>query len=93
MYLKIIPIITEKSTLAATHGQYHFNVNADATKVQIKQEVEKMYGKKVATVNAMTIRKKVRQIGKAKSLTKRQAGKKVIVTFLNKESIDINKTK
>ncbi len=93
MYLKITPIITEKSTLAASHGKYHFNVNAEATKVQIKQELEKMYGKKVSAVNAMVIRKKVRQIGKARSLTKRQAGKKVIVTFANKESIDINKTK
>lgn len=93
MHLRISPIITEKSTLAAALGKYHFNVNADTTKVQIKQEVEKMYGKKVASVKSMTVRKKVRQIGKAKTLTKRQAGKKVIVTFVNKESIDINKTK
>ena len=93
MYLKITPIVTEKSTVASTNGQYHFRVNSDATKVQIKQELEKLYGKKVSTVKSMTIRKKVREIGRNKSLTKRQAGKKVIVTFANRESIDINKTK
>jgi large subunit ribosomal protein L23 len=93
MQLNITPIVTEKSTLAAAEGKYHFNVSSNATKVQIKQTLEKMYGKKVAKVNAISVPKKTRLIGKAKPFVKRKATKKVIVTFLNKESVDINKTK
>lgn len=93
MNLHITPIVTEKSTLASTLGKYQFSVPAAATKVQVKMQLEQMYGKKVAKVNAVNVRRKTRQVGRGKTFTKRQATKKVIVTFVGKEAIDINKTK
>ena len=52
------PIITEKSMMATTMGQYTFEVLEDATKVEIAQAVELAFpGRKVKKVNGyeMTI--------------------------------------
>ena len=47
------PHITEKSTEAAAQGQYTFVVNNAATKIDIKNAVEKIFGVKVLTVNTV----------------------------------------
>lgn len=47
------PHITEKSTEAAAQGQYAFVVNNAATKIDIKNAVEKIFGVKVLSVNTM----------------------------------------
>ena len=42
------PIITEKSMMATAQGQYTFEVNMDATKVEIAQAIEMAFpGRKV----------------------------------------------
>ena len=44
--------LTEKgSLLTEKHNKYVFRVNPNANKVQIKQAIEKLFGKKVADVN------------------------------------------
>ncbi len=45
------PIITEKTTLVAEQGKIVFDVKSDATKTEIKQAVETIYGVKVKSVN------------------------------------------
>ncbi len=90
--LAITPIVTEKSSIAAVQSKYLFYVPVDATKVDVTREIEKIYGKKVAKVNMITTRAKVRVAGKRK-MVKRKEKRKAIVTFANKETIDINKTK
>ena len=48
------PVITEKSMNAMAEKKYTFLVHPEATKVQIKEAVEKMFeGTKVASVNTM----------------------------------------
>jgi len=84
------PIITEKTQKQNTKGQYVFEVNMDANKVEIAKAVEKMYGVTVSDVNTM------RQIGKKKSRMtktkvstgKTQTFKKAIVSLQEGDLID-----
>jgi large subunit ribosomal protein L23 len=82
------PIITEKATMASEHGAVVFQVAMDATKPQIKEAVEAVFGVKVKAVNT-TITK-----GKAKKFRGR-AGvrsdkKKAYVTLEEGNSIDVS---
>ena len=48
------PIVTEKSMNSMSEKKYTFSVHPDATKLQIKDAVEKMFnGAKVASVNTV----------------------------------------
>ena len=47
------PHITEKSTDAAAIGSYTFVVDINATKIDIKNAVEKLFGVKVLSVNTV----------------------------------------
>jgi large subunit ribosomal protein L23 len=91
--LLITPIVTEKSTLDAQNGKYHFYVPFNATKVDVAREVGFIYGKKVASVNMVSTREKTRTAGRKSPMVKRKAKKKAIVTFANKELIDLSKSK
>ena len=56
----IRPHITEKSTMDAQDGKYTFVVNMKATKIDIKNAVEKIFGVKVLSVNTMHVKGKKR---------------------------------
>ena len=47
------PHITEKSTDAAANGKYTFVVDINATKIDVKKAVEKIFNVKVLAVNTM----------------------------------------
>ncbi len=85
-------IVTEKSNQQSHIGAYHFKVPMNATKIAIKQAMQKLYGKKVASVNLIKVPAKTRNLGK-KVMTKRKPYKKAIVTFVGNEKIEINNTK
>lgn len=89
--LVITPIVTEKSTLDAQLGKYHFYVPFNATKVDIAREIGHIYGKEVKSVNIISTREKYRAAGRKNPMVKRKAKKKAIVTFANKELIDLSK--
>lgn len=92
MYQLIItPLITEKSTFESQEGKYHFYVPKNANKIEIKKQLEKMYGKKVQKVTISNSNAKLRLVGRSRTITKRPARKKAIVTFINKEHVDLNK--
>jgi large subunit ribosomal protein L23 len=55
------PLITEKISAMNEKGKYGFIVDLNANKIQIKNEIEKMYGVNVLEVKTM------RYQGKAKS--------------------------
>ena len=42
-----MPIVTEKVTAASEHNQYAFKVDNRATKTDVKQAIEAIYGVKV----------------------------------------------
>jgi large subunit ribosomal protein L23 len=82
------PVITEKATMASEHGAVVFQVAMDATKPQIKEAVESVFGVKVKAVNT-TITK-----GKAKKFRGRPGvrsdKKKAYVTLEEGNSIDVS---
>jgi large subunit ribosomal protein L23 len=82
------PVITEKSMNIMTEKKYTFLVNPVATKVQIKQAVEKMFtGTKVSRVNTMNLLGKENRRGRTVGKTSKT--KKAIVT-LTSDSKDID---
>ncbi len=91
MDILVKPIITEKMTAQAEKmNRYGFMVERTATKIQIRQAVESLYGVKVSAVNTM------RYGGKLKSRYtktgyvqgKTTAYKKAIITLKDGEVID-----
>lgn len=89
----IAPVITEKSSTAQGKSKYTFRVHSNATKVEIGKAVSRAYGVDVKSVNIIPVRKKERLVGRGKTITKRHASKKAIVTVKAKQSIDFNKVK
>ena len=81
------PVITEKSTQATEHNQVTFKVRQDATKPQVKEAVEGLFGVKVKAVNTLNQRGKVKRF--RGRLGKRSDVKKAIVTLEEGHSIDI----
>ena len=59
----IKPIITEASMDALSEKKYTFKVCADATKPEIANAVEVMFGVKVASVNTINMKKKPKRLG------------------------------
>lgn len=76
----IKPVITEKSMNLMGDRKYTFFVHPEATKVQIREAVEKMFeGTKVAKVNTLNIPGKKRRRGMI--VGKTAAAKKAVVTL------------
>ena len=75
----LAPIVTEKSSLEMQNGKYTFEVAKKATKVQIKNAVEKLFNVKVLQVNTMNIRGKEKRVGVHEGTT--PSWKKAIVTI------------
>ena len=82
------PIITEKATMASEAGAVVFQVAMDATKPQIKEAVEAVFGVKVKAVNTVVAK------GKAKRFRgrpgERSDKKKAYVTLEAGQSIDVS---
>ncbi len=87
----IRPVITEKSNkLMEDLGKYTFEVALDASKGEIKNAIEELFGVKVRKVNTMIVKpKKKRVIGKFRQYGKTRKWKKAIVTLEPGESIDL----
>jgi len=81
------PVITEKSTIASENNQVVFNVALDADKKTIKQAVEALFDVKVAAVNTLRRKGKVKRF---RGITGKQNDvKKAIVTLAEGHSIDV----
>ena len=59
----IAPIITEEATTRIAEGKYTFRVNKKATKIDIKNAVEKLFEVKVLNVNTISVRGKEKRVG------------------------------
>ena len=75
----IAPVITEKSNDELQIGKYTFEVNKKATKIDIKNAVEKLFEVKVLNVNTMTVKGKEKRVGRYTGKT--SDWKKAIVTI------------
>ena len=87
----IKPMVTEKSTITTDRvGQYTFEVDRNANKIQIKQAIAKTYGVTVVDVSTNTLpgknKSRMTRKGVARGIT--NATKKAIVTLAKGETID-----
>lgn len=80
------PVISEKSFTMAEGGKYVFQVNPDATKIEIKKAVELAFKVHVISVNTVIIKGKVKRFGKI--FGKRKDFKKAVVTVKSGETIE-----
>ena len=76
----ISPLISEKSMLGISGLKYSFKVRKDASKVDIRNAVEKVFDVKVKKVNTMNVRGRNRRHGKWRGRT--PSWKKAIVTLV-----------
>ena len=81
------PVITEKSSDASESNQVVFKVRLDATKPQIKDAVEKLFGVKVLTVNTLTRKGKTKFFRGVKGTQKDT--KKAVVRLAEGDRIDV----
>ena len=56
----VAPLVTEKATMLSEHGQIAFRVRLDATKLEIRQAVEKLFDVKVTGVNTIRVKGKTK---------------------------------
>ena len=75
----IRPLITEKSMDGVAAKRYTFEVMKDATKPEIANAVEEMFGVKVKKVNTMNVKPKPKRLGYHAGTTR--SWKKAIVTL------------
>ena len=73
------PVITEESMMGTAEKKYSFKVAKDATKPEIKEAVEKLFGVKVAKVNTMNCKGHLRRYGRFEGYT--ESWKKAVVTL------------
>jgi large subunit ribosomal protein L23 len=75
------PISTEKSGVQADYyGQYTFEVDRRANKLQVKEAVEKIFDVDVISVNVMNMPAKRGRFGR-RLVTRKPAWKKAVVTL------------
>lgn len=73
------PIITEASMENMAMRKYTFKVAKDANKIEIAKATEELFGVKVAKVNTLNVRGKLRRQGRFEGYT--ASWKKAVVTL------------
>ena len=82
------PLITEKTSAAfQDRGEYTFQVHPDASKPQIRQAIEELFGVKVTDVWTSNQRGKEKRMGK--TVGRRPSWKKAIVKLREGDTIEI----
>ena len=82
------PLVTEKSTQLSEFNKVVFSVPVNATKLEIKTSVEKIFSVKVKAVNTILLKGKVKRFKGV--LGKRSNTKKAIVTLVPGDTIDLS---
>lgn len=90
MSILIKPLVTEKISIQNESGKYGFIVDKKANKIQIRQEVERMYGVTVEAVRTLNYQGKVKnRYTKSKVITGSTSNyKKAIVQVAEGDVID-----
>ncbi len=58
------PVITEKTMGLGAEGKYTFQVDKDSNKIEIADAISKIFKVKVAKVNTLTIKGKIKRQGR-----------------------------
>ena len=80
------PVVTEKSSAELGKNIYTFIVQRNATKIDVRNAVEKIYGVKVAKVNTQNVAGKKRNYGRIRGQESDE--KKAIVYLQEGQKID-----
>ena len=82
------PLVTEKSTQQSEFNKMVFSVPVDANKIEVKSSIEKIFSVKVASVNTILLKGKVKRFKGV--LGRRSNTKKAIVTLAPGNTIDLS---
>ena len=82
------PLVTEKSTQMSEHNKIVFSVPLNASKLDVKSSIEKIFSVKVKSVNTILLKGKLKRFKGV--LGKRSDTKKAIVTLAPGNSIDLS---
>jgi large subunit ribosomal protein L23 len=82
------PLVTEKSSAAyQQRKEYAFQVRPEATKREIREALEKLFGVTVTAVRTMQVRR--REVTRGRTRGRRAAWKKAVVTLKEGDSIAV----
>ncbi len=82
------PLVTEKSTQQSEFNKMVFAVPVNATKLEVKSSIEKIFSVKVRSVNTILLKGKVKRFKGV--LGRRSNTKKAIVTLAPGNTIDLS---
>ena len=82
------PLVTEKSTQLSEFNKMVFSVPVNATKLEVKSSIEKIFSVKVMAVNTILLKGKVKRFKGV--LGRRSNTKKAIVTLAPGDTIDLS---
>jgi len=83
------PIVTEKSNiLEDLYGQYTFEVDRRANKLQVKEAVERIFDVQVEKVRIVNMKPKRGRYGR-RTVVRESAWKKAIVTLASGQRLEI----
>jgi large subunit ribosomal protein L23 len=87
----IRPIDTEKTRYQASElGQYTFEVNRRANKIDVKRAVEEVFGAEVVSVNMMNMPSKgSKRYGRGRRVVRRSPWKKAVVTVAEGQKLEV----
>jgi large subunit ribosomal protein L23 len=83
------PVVSEKSYALLDQGVYTFLVAPDATKIEIRQAVERIFGVTVLKVNTLNRPGKRKRNRKQQTFGKRSDTKRAVVTLAAGQNIPI----
>ena len=81
------PLITDISTLMQEDGRYVFEVAKTATKLEVKEAVQEVFGVTVIKVNTMNVKGKMKRFGP--KFSQRPSWKKAVVSVAPGDSITL----
>jgi large subunit ribosomal protein L23 len=85
----VAPVVSEKSYALMEEGVYTFVVHPTASKPEIRDAVQSLFGVKVAKVNTLNRPGKRKRNRRTFTYGKRPDTKRAIVTLAEGESIDL----
>lgn len=88
------PVLTEKAARAEGNGVYTLKVAPNSTKISVMHELASIYEdtSNIKHINIMNVRSKERAIRGGKTMTKRAAYKKAIITLKDpSKQLDLTK--
>jgi len=83
------PVVSEKSYSLMDDGVYVFVVAKDASKTEVREAVEQVFGVHVKKVNTLTRKGKKRRNRRTNTVGSRPDTKRAIITLAGNDRIDL----